>query len=110
MKINQISILFHSLGICPNFKGYPFLLYVVDLATNYQDQPFPTLITLYAQAGEHFGVSSSIICHDIRTILRAYWNQDHAATFSHIIQYPVHDKLTTKEFISVVAQYIINHS
>lgn len=109
MNTNQISILFHSLGICPTFKGYQFLLYIVLLATDYKDKPFPTLKTLYVQTGEHFGVSSSIICHDIRTLLRTYWNQDHAAAFSLIIHYPVKDKLTTKEFISVVAQYLISN-
>lgn len=106
MKANQISILFNSLGICPNFKGYPYLSYIVEIAVSYHGKPFPTLKALYSIAGEHFDVSPSIISHDIRTLLRVYWNQDNSDTFAQIIHYPVRDKLTIKEFVSVVAEYI----
>lgn len=110
MNTKQITDLFNKLGICPTYKGYPYLTYVVLTAVGYHGQPFPCLKNLYVTAGEHFGVSSSIIEHDIRTLVRSYWNQDNSATFSRVVHYPVRDKLTTKEFISIMAEYLASQA
>lgn len=106
MKSKQISELFYTLGISPNYRGYPYLLHVVGLAVNYHGQPFPCLKDLYQQTAEYYGITQSIVIHNIRTLLRSYWNQNNAAVFTKITGYPVRDKLTTKEFISIVAEYL----
>lgn len=106
MNVKRISDLFNTLGVCPNYKGYPYLIHVVGLASAYHGQPFPCMKDLYEQTAAYFDISPSIVIHDIRTLLRSYWNQNNASIFSDITLYPVRDKLTIKEFVSVIAEYL----
>lgn len=103
---NHISSLFNKLGINPGYRGYPYLVHVVDLATTYYGKPFPCMNELYNRAALHFGISESKVKNDIRTLLRNYWNQKNADKFSAVIGYPVFDYLTTKEFVAIVAVHI----
>lgn len=110
MNHKQISDLLHSIGIAPNYKGYPCLVHVIKIACTYHNKPFPCMKELYWETAEYYGVSPGIVKHNIRTILRSYWNQERVKIFSAMIHYPVNDKLTDKEFIAVIAEYLSNHS
>lgn len=109
MDAKQISILFSTLGISPNYIGYRYLVHVVLLAVSYSGQTFPQLKDLYAETAEYFDVSVGIVMHDIRTVLRTYWNRNDTDTFTKVTGYPVSDTLTIKEFVSIVAEYLVTH-
>lgn len=106
MNKTQISDLFNIIGINPGYKGYSYLIYIVKLATEYHDKPFPCMKNLYQQAADYFNVPSSAISDNIRTLLRNYWNMGNKDTFSRVLHYPVKDRLTVKEFVAVVAGYL----
>lgn len=109
MNAKRVTQLFNVMGVPPNYKGYPYLVYVICLAIS-SGYPFPTLKTLYAQTAEHFGVSSQMVTEDIRFLVNRYWDEEeHVKRFNKIIHYPVKDKLTVKEFVSVVSEFLINH-
>lgn len=50
-----------------------------------------------------------VVMHDIRTVLRTYWNRNDTDTFTKVTGYPVSDTLTIKEFVSIVAEYLVTH-
>lgn len=110
MNAKQISDLFYNIGMNPSYKGYPYLIYIVGLAVGYYGKPFPCMKDLYREAADHFHVSPSIITDDIRTLLRNYWNQNHSGVFSEVLNYPVQSRLSIKEFVAVVAEYLSRHS
>lgn len=106
MNAKRISNLFQKLGISPRYKGYPYLVHLVNLAINYYGQSFPNIKELYQQTAKHFDIPLGMVTDNIRTLLRNYWNQKNAAIFSSIIGYPVPDRLSTKEFVAVIAEYL----
>lgn len=106
MSTKQTTDLFNILGIMPSYKGYFYLVHMIEIACNYHGKPFPCMKNLISQTAAYFNVSPSVVIHDIRTLLRTYWDQDNASTFSNIVHYPVKDKLTIKEFIAVIAEYL----
>lgn len=110
MNALYISSLFNELGICPSYKGYPYLMHITGLAAAYYGKPFPCMKILYQQTAVHFGISENKAKDDIRTLLRNYWEQKTASRFSDIIGYPVQDRLTSKEFVAIVAEYLALHS
>lgn len=110
MNTKQISELLHAIGIATNYKGYPYLVHVIKIACHYHNQPFPCIKDLFQQTADYYGVSPSIVIHDIRTLLRSYWNPYSTKIFSSLMHYPVNDKLTDKEFIAVIAEYLSIHS
>lgn len=106
MDTKTITNFFHTLGLSPNLKGYPYLIYVVQIAADEQGKPLPLLKDLYQETAGHFGVTPGIIAHDIRTVLRSYWSRNDGNTFSELTHYPVINSMSIKEFISVSAEYI----
>ena len=46
----------------------------------------------------------------IRTMINSYWNQNSNKILSPLLGYPVFDKPTASEFISMLADYIQDHS
>lgn len=107
MNSNNTIQLLSRLGVCPAYKGYPYLVHSIGIAAARYHSGFPPLKELYEQTARHYHVSASIVAHDIRTVLRSYWNQNNAERFTCTIGYPVQDMLTIKEFISVVAEFIV---
>lgn len=103
--IQKITKLLMNLGIRPSYKGYPYLVHVIMLAAK---APVPaTLTDLYSQTAAAFNVSPSIVQHDIRTVLRAYWDLGHTEKLSELTGYPIYERLPVKEFIYIIAEYLI---
>lgn len=109
MNTKQISVLFNSLGIPPNHKGYPYLVYLIGLSADSYGFQVPLMKDLYAKTGEHFNVSAEIVANNIRTVLRKYWNQKNSSTFYQVTRYNGEGSLPIKEFVSVLAEYLANH-
>lgn len=111
MNTTTISELLASIGVSPNYKGYSSLVYLVDLSTTYNGQVFPRMKDLYQQTAEHLNISASNVEYNVRTIIKRYWNQDDSwETFCSVTHYHLTYNLTTKEFVSVLADYVTRHS
>lgn len=65
---------------------------------------------LYRVVGEQYGVSNMCVEAAIRTMINSYWNQNSNKILSPLLGYPVFDKPTASEFISMLADYIQDHS
>lgn len=108
MKTKRTVLFFNSLGITPNLKGYPCLVYLISLAaaSNYWD--VPKLQVLYAETAKFFCVSPEQISGNIRTVLKKFWNQDNSSAFFEITGYKGEHSLPVKEFVCVAADYLTN--
>lgn len=106
MNKNLISELLAHIGISPAYKGYPYLVHVLFLATSEEYCPFLVIKELYARTADTFGVTATSVQHSIRTLLDVYWSQNNTERFFEVIGYPVHDTLPPKEFIAVIADYM----
>lgn len=109
MDKKLIITLFNKLGVPPNYRGYPYLVHVTWLAVTVYGNSFPYLKTLYEQTAKDFGVSVETVSGNIKTLKQAYENKKTMEIFSRITRYPVQDYLTTKEFIFIVAEYLLTH-
>ena len=59
---------------------------------------------------QQYGVSNMCVEAAIRTMINSYWNQNSNKILSPLLGYPVFDKPTASEFISMLADYIQDHS
>lgn len=109
MNTKQITLFFNTLGIAPNLKGYPYLVYLISLAASSNRWDAPKLQELYVRTGEHFNVPPEKIAGNIRTVLKKYWNQKNSSAFFEITHYRGEGSLPVKEFVYVVADYLVNH-
>lgn len=107
MELKKISELLTTLGLCPAYKGYTYLLYAVFLTTTGKYRHGLIVGELYQETADHFQVSKSTVQHSIRSLLDVYWNQNSAKHFSRITGFPVHGTLPPREFIAVVSEYLL---
>lgn len=110
MNTKRILVFFNAIGITPNLKGYPYLVYLVGLAADAYASEIPKMTELYARTGEHFGVSAEMVSNNIRTVLRKYWDQSNSPLFFQYTRYSGEKHLPVKEFVSVAAGYLALHS
>lgn len=102
-----IPELLTRLGLCPSYKGYHCLEYVIYLAASDGEYPFIVTKKLYTETAAHFGISPGCVQHGIRTLLDIFWSQENSKKlFRDITHYPVLDPLSPKEFIAVMADFI----
>lgn len=102
----KIASLLTRIGIRPSYKGYPYLVHVIMLASEVTDSI--NLTKLYQQTAELYKVSPNVVQHDIRTVLKVYWNMGHIEKLEEIIGYPIYEKLTVKEFIYMIVDYLVD--
>ena len=86
-------------GLRSTYSGYNYLASAVALVLKDQEFYMKNVTSnLYRVVGEQYGVSNMCVEAAIRTIL------------SPLLGYPVFDKPTASEFISMLADYIQDHS
>ena len=98
-------------GLRSTYSGYNYLASAVALV--HKDQEFylkNVTSNLYRVVGEQYGVSNMCVEAAIRTMINSYWNQNSNKILSPLLGYPVFDKPTASEFISMLADYIQDHS
>lgn len=109
MQLKKISELLITLGLCPAYKGYSYLLYAIYLTTTSKYRQGLIVGELYEETAKHFKVSKSTVQHSIRSLLDVYWNQNNSEHFSEITGFPLHNNntLPPREFIAVVSEYFL---
>ena len=92
-------------GLRSTYSGYNYLASAVALVLKNQEFYMKNVTSnLYRVVGEQYGVSN--MC----TMINSYWNQNSNKILSPLLGYPVFDKPTASEFISMLADYIQDHS
>ena len=85
-------------GLRSTYSGYNYLASAVALVLKDQEFYLKNVTSnLYRVAA-------------IRTMINSYWNQNSNKILSPLLGYPVFDKPTASEFISMLADYIQDHS
>ena len=94
-------------GLRSTYSGYNYLASAVALVLKDQEFYLKNVTSnLYRIVGEQYGVVEAVI----RTMINSYWNQNSNKILSPLLGYPVFDKPTASEFISMLADYIQDHS
>ena len=107
-------------GLRSTYSGYNYLASAVALVLKDQEFYLKNVTSnLYRVVGEQYGVSNNMAVKlygkygdeiYIRTMINSYWNQNSNKILSPLLGYPVFDKPTASEFISMLADYIQDHS
>lgn len=98
-------------GLRSTYSGYNYLASAVALVLKDQEFYLKNVTSnLYRVVGEQYGVSNMCVEDAIRTMINSYWNQNSNKILSPLLGYPVFDKPTASEFISMLADYIQDHS
>lgn len=98
-------------GLRSTYSGYNYLASAVALVLKDQEFYMKNVTSnLYRVVGEQYGVSNMCVEAAIRTMINSYWNQNSNKILSPLLGYPVFDKPTASEFISMLADYIQDHS
>ena len=93
-------------GLRSTYSGYNYLASAVALVLKDQEFYLKNVTSnLYRVVGEQYGVSNMCVEAAIRTMINSYWK-----ILSPLLGYPVFDKPTASEFISMLADYIQDHS
>lgn len=100
-KINKVLM---QSGVRPSYKGYPYLVHVILLASE-SNVPV-TMLELYARTAMEYKVSKSMVQHDIRTVIGIFEATGQKAKLEKIVGYPIYEKLTVKEFVYTIVEYI----
>ena len=102
----SIAEILHSIGISPKYKGYYYLLYVLECVRANPEYLYSSSV-LYAKAIQHFGVSRKSIERNIRFAIGRAWDNPtnpHARKLFEV--YAIDYAPTTREFISIIIESI----
>ena len=92
-------------GLRSTYSGYNYLASAVALVLKDQEFYLKNVTSnLYRVVGEQYGVSNMCVEAAIRTMINSN------KILSPLLGYPVFDKPTASEFISMLADYIQDHS
>lgn len=104
MNEKEIRVLLLSIGFRPSYKGFPYLINVLSLASNETDHI--KLIKLYKLVGERFNISPSLVHQNIYSLLKVYRNSGYLKKLEKLIGYKIYEKLTIKEFVFIIVENI----
>ena len=101
--------LLRQIGMRSIYSGYNYLVCSVSLVL--EDEAYLKNVTsnLYAIVGKQYGVSNSCVEAALRTLITNYWNQNEDKILSKLLGYPLFDKPTASELISLLADYLKDH-
>lgn len=98
--------LLRKIGLRSTYSGYKYLAYAIALVLENPDYLRGVTKTLYNLVGKAYGVTGLCVEAALRTLITNYWNQNGDRILRGIIGYPLFDKPTASEFISILADYL----
>ena len=98
--------LLRKIGMRSTYSGYHYLATAVDMVL--EDPGYLKNVTknLYAVIGEKYGVSAYCVEAALRTVITNYLNRNEDKILSKLLNYPLFDKPTSSELISILADYL----
>ena len=91
------------------YAGYNYLAYAIYLTLENQDYLRKVTKNLYVLVGDKYGVSNRCVEAALRTLINSYWNQNKDRILKRFLGYPVFDKPTASEFVSILSDYLRDH-
>lgn len=104
--MQHVYKLLRKIGMGSKYAGYDYFALAISFTLS--DAHYLRNVTknLYVQVGHHYGVSSCSVEGALRTLLKNYWNQYGDSILCQYLGFPLHDKPTTREFISLLSDYL----
>lgn len=91
------------------YSGYHYLACAVTLVLENPGYLRNVTKNLYADVGKTYGVSAYCVEAALRTLITNYWNRNEDKILSRLLKYPLFDKPTSSELISILADYLRDH-
>lgn len=107
MHQSRIQNLLNRLGVSSSSKGYPYLVHAIYLVMTDCSHYCPVMKYLYFDIAEHFGTSPTAVQYAIRIMLEAHHTPQYLQSFSELTGYPANHTPTPKEFIAILADYLL---
>lgn len=98
--------LLRRIGMRSTYSGYNYLAYAVALVLEHPDYLRNVTKTLYTKVGEEYGVTGYCVEAALRTLITNYWNLNSDKILKSVIGFPLFDKPTASELISILADYL----
>lgn len=91
------------------YAGYNYLAYAIVLTLENQDYLRKVTKSLYVVVGDRYGVTNRNVEAAMRTLITSYWNQNEDRILSRLLGYPIFDKPTASEFVSILSDFLRDH-
>ena len=102
-------LLLRKIGMRSSYAGFNYLACAVALVFEHQEYLRKVTKNLYVMVGKEYGVSNVCVEAAIRTLITCYWNQNEDKILAPILGYPLFEKPTSSEFISILADFLRDH-
>lgn len=107
--MDRAFLLLRRIGMRSTYSGYNYLAYAITLTIENQNYLRKVTKNLYVVIGEKYGVTSQCVESAMRTLITSYWNLYGDRILSRILGYPLYDKPTASEFVSILSDYLRDH-
>ena len=107
--MDRTFYLLRLLGMRSTYAGYNYLAYAIYLTLENQDYLRKVTKNLYVLVGDKYGVSNRCVEAALRTLINSYWNQNKDRILKRFLGYPIFDKPTASEFVSILSDYLRDH-
>ena len=106
--MKNVQNLMWMIGMVPSGRGYDYLVTSIDKVM--EDRTYLNDITkkLYPYVASLYDTSEKGVEIAIRRIIRQYWEEEGMVRVELVTGYRVNYRPTTKEFIRIMAQHLIN--
>lgn len=98
--------LLRRIGMLSTYSGYNYLACAITLVLDNPDYLRNVTKTLYNVIGEKYGVTGFCVEAALRTLITNYWNLNSDKILKSVIGFPLFDKPTASELISILADYL----
>ncbi len=98
-----------AIGLSPKYKGYAYILYMLDLAVQDISRTHNISAQLYSAVCERYHVSPIMVERNTRFAIRRGWEEDYSGKMRRFFQgYGISYIPTNREFICVLSECICN--
>lgn len=104
--MNIVYKLLRKIGMCSKYAGYDYFASAITFALSDPDYLRNVTKNLYVLIGIQYNVSPHCVESSIRTLLKNYWIQYGDSILYQYLGYPLRDRPTTREFISILSDYL----
>lgn len=104
--MSNVYKLLRKLGMNSKYTGYNYFASAITFTLSDSDYLRNVTKRLYVDIGLQYGVSSKCVEGALRTLIKNYWEQHGDTILSRYLTYRIKDKPTTREFISILSDYL----
>ena len=104
--MEKALLLLRKIGMRSTYKGYNYFATAISLTVSDSEYLNNVTKNMYVVVGEHYKTHNYCVEAAIRTLINNYWNQHQDTILYPLLGFPLYDKPSTSEFISILADFI----